>query len=410
MATPVKNIEKEFLLRVIYNENIPAIYLKNRVEYLLTLKKPADHEMLFQANQHIEKLKVKDELDLIVNYRSRIITFTVEVLQIKDLEITCTAPDFLYKDLDRSYSRVGLPANMQVQFSFFGELYNLAFPKVVEYETFDGNDFFQDSDLKNISGLIKQMTAWLKKNVAAYKLTFFMNTKPSSIEERVLTETGKTLFLPSTKDGFPQSDPFPQKRIITEDMFKRFLESTGVGLTFIDNTCARFVKAKADNNIFSDAWVPVLFHEYVIGYIHVWNNVAGKPPLNYSLIETLHQFVTVLTHSLKSNGYFDKGKLENDGFEGKIIDISASGLLFAYPQSNISATLRSEKKLAIKITTPQRSMTVEAAIVRRFKDSSLSYYGCQFVEIADDDLSHLFEYIYGKSFSVDDPVFLTGKL
>jgi hypothetical protein len=168
MATPVKNIEKEFLLRMMYNENIPAIYLKDRVEYFLSLKKPADKELLFQANQPIEKLKVKDQLDLIVNYRGKIITFTAAVLQIKDLDITCAAPDFLYKDLDRSYSRVGIPANMKVQFAFLGELYDLSFPKVIEYETSDeDNVVLQDSALKNLSGLIEQMGVWIKKNASA---------------------------------------------------------------------------------------------------------------------------------------------------------------------------------------------------------------------------------------------------
>jgi c-di-GMP-binding flagellar brake protein YcgR len=148
----------------------------------------------------------------------------------------------------------------------------------------------------------------------------------------------------------------------------------------------------------------------VIGYIHVWNDVAGKPPFSYSLVETLYQFAKVLAYSLKRNGYFDKGKLENDSFEGKVIDISVSGMLFTYPSSKISAALRSEKKLAVKIITPQRSITAEASIVRRFKDPSLGYYGCQFEKIAEDDLSYLYEYIYGKTFSADDAVFLTGKV
>jgi hypothetical protein len=410
MATPVKNIEKEFLLKMVYNENIPAICLKDRVEYFLSLKRPADKELLFQANRHIDKLNVKDQLDLIINYRSKIFTFTVVVLQIKDLEITCTAPDFLYKDLDRSYSRVGIPANMQVQFAFLGELYDLSFPKVVEYEAVDGDDVLQDSDLKNLSGLIEQMAVWIKKKASAYKLVFFKNVKPSGIEERVLAETGKVLFLPSTGDSFPQSDPFPNKRLITGDMFKRYLESTGVGLAFVDSACARFIKAKAENNIFSDVWVPILFHEYVIGYIHVWNNAAGKPPFDYSLVDTLYQFANVLAYSLKINGYFDKGKLKNEGFEGKVIDISASGMLFAYPSSSIITALRSAKKLAVKIITPQRSITAEAAIVRRFKDSSLNYYGCQFEKISAEDQGYLFGYIYGKPLNANDAVFLTGKV
>jgi len=35
MATPVKNIEKEFMLRVLYDEDLPVVYFKDRVERLL---------------------------------------------------------------------------------------------------------------------------------------------------------------------------------------------------------------------------------------------------------------------------------------------------------------------------------------------------------------------------------------
>lgn len=410
MATPVKHIEKDFLLRMLYDEDIHVIYRKDRVEYILSLKAPAGKELLFQACRRIERLKVKDQLDLMFDYRGKMVTFSVEVLQIKDLLISCTIPDFLYKDLHRSYSRVSIPAKMQVQLNFLGDRYDLSFPKVMEYETDDLGNFLRNKNLKNLSGLIEQMAGWIKANAGSYKLVFFRDVKPSAIEERVITETGKALFLPSTGENFPRSDPFPQKRIITEEMFKRYLESTGISLAFVESAYARFIKAKAENNIFSDAWVPILFYEYVIGYIHVWNDVAEKPPFKFPLIETLYQFAKVLAYSLKINGFFDKGKLKNDSFEGKIIDISASGLLFAYPSSDISAALRSESRLAVKINIPQRSISAEAIIVRRFKDSSLGYYGCQFEKIDAEDLRCLFEFIYGKPLTDDDVVFLAGKV
>jgi hypothetical protein len=410
MATPVKNIEKEFMLRVLYDEDLPVIYLKDRVEHLLFLKKPARDEMLFQAEHPIEKLKVKERIDLLFDYRGRMIVFNTEVLQIKNQEITCAVPGFLYKDLDRSYSRVSIPPQMQIQFTFLGDRYDLSFPKVAEHETEDWGDFLQSSDPKNLAGLIEQMAAWIKNFAGAHKLVLFKEAKPSTTEERIISETGKTLFLPSTKDGFPQNDPFPQKRIITENIFKRYLESTGIGLAFIGNACARFIKTKTDNGIYSEAWIPILFHEYVIGYIHIWNNVEGKPPFDYKMIDVLYQFAKVLAYSLKINGYFEEGKLKNDSFEGKVIDISASGLLFAYPHSALSLALKSESRLTVKIITPDRSIATEAVIVRCFKDKSQSYYGCQFEKMDAESLSHLFESIYGKPLTDLDAKFLTGQV
>jgi c-di-GMP-binding flagellar brake protein YcgR len=407
MATPVKNIEKEILLKIIFDEKIPVIYYKDRVEYEFMLKKPAGEDMLFEVNQPIEKLKVKDRIDLTFEYQGKPVAFIAEVVQKKEQEITCAIPDYFYKDLDRSYSRVSIPAQMQVNFTFLGDRYDLSFPKLPEYSTEDLGHIFQDDDIKNLSGLIVQMSTWIKTFASNYRLVIFKDVKPSTTEERIIAETGRALFLPSTHEGFPLSDPFPRKRIITEDVFKRYLESTGIGVAFIDSACARFIKAKTESSIFSDAWIPILFHEYVIGYVHIWIDVADKPPLDYEIINTLFQLTKVLAYSLKINGYFEKGKLKNDPFEGRVIDISASGLLFAYPVSaNISSVLKPDSKLTVKITTPERSITTEARIVRRFKDKTIGYYGCRFDKMEDEEHNYLFQFIYGKPFTDADSEFL----
>jgi hypothetical protein len=407
MATPVKNIEKEILLKIMFDEKIPVMYYKDRVEYVFMLKKPVGEDMLFEANRPIEKLKIKERIDLTFEYRGKAVAFIAEVVQIREQEITCTIPDYFYKDLDRSYSRVSVPAQMQVNFTFLGDRYNLSFPKVPEYSAEDLGPIFQDDDIKNLSGLIVQMSTWIKTFASNYRLVIFKDVKPSTTEERIIAETGKALFLPSTRESFPQSDPFPRKRIITEDVFKRYLESTGIGVAFIDNACARFIKAKADSGIFSDAWIPILFHEYVIGYVHIWIDVADKPPFNFEIINTLFQLTKVLAYSLKINGYFEKGKMKNDPFEGRVIDISASGLLFAYPvSSGISSALKPESRLTVKITTPERSITTETKIVRRIKDKTIGYYGCQFDKMEADDHNYLFEFIYGKPLTDTDSEFL----
>ena len=396
MATQVKNVEKELMLRSMYDQEVPVIYHQDRVDYVLFLKKPVREELLFKVSQPIEGLQVKDQINLTFDYRGKAIAFNTDVVQIKEREITCTIPDNLYKDLDRSYSRVNVPAQMEVQFTFLGDHYNLSFPKVMEYDTEEMGYFLQNSDPKDLSGLIEQMATWIKNFANGYKLVLFKEAKPSTTEERIIAETGKALFLLSTQGTFPQSDPSPRKRIITEDIFKRYLENTGIGPALVGDACARFIKAKADNGVLSDVWVPILFHEYVIGYIHAWNDIEEKASFNFPMIDTLFQFTKVLAYSLEINGYFEKGKVKNNTFEGKVIDVSASGLLFAQHLSNVSPALQPESKLTVKIITPQRSVTSEAVIVRCFKDSSLAYYGCQFEKMGTEDFNYLFKFIYGK--------------
>jgi hypothetical protein len=334
----------------------------------------------------------------------------VEVSSFKDEHIVTNEPEFLYKNLDRSFSRVSIPYDLQVQLTFLGDRYSLSYPKVTEYENGDWGEFMKNIDPKNLSGLVEQMAVWIKKYASNYKLVIFKDTKPSTTEEKLLAETGKALFIPSTLGKFPNQDPYPKKRIITEAIFKRYLESTGVDLMFVDEACIRFIKQKNGSGILSDLWVPVLFQEYVIGYIHLWIDKEGLLPFNFEVIDTLYQFAKILANSLKVNGYFETGKIKNDSFEGKIIDISASGFLFTYHNSSFASTLLPDAELSVQLKAPNRIVNANAKIVRRYTDNVQVYFGCRFAHMEPEDLRFLFEYIYGKPFTDNDAEFLSGKV
>lgn len=410
MATPVKNIEKEFLFKVLFDEKLPIIFLHDRIEYTLTLELPAKEDIILKMSKPIGKVKVRDNLDLVFDYRGQIINFTVEVHTIKDNLLICPAPEMLYKNLDRNYLRVDTPSDLKILFTFQGDRYNLAFPKVTEYVAIESSEVMQSLDSRNLPNLIKQMTGWIKTIADGYRIVNFKDKGPEATEERILSETGKTLYLPSTVGFFPQSDPYPKKRIITEDLFKRYLEGTGVGLSFLNDACTRFIKNKFDSGIYSDAWVPILFHEYVIGYIHIWIDKEGKFPFDFSVIDNLYQFAKVLAFSLKENGYFEKGKMQNQPFAGRVLDISASGLLFAQPHSQLSSTLLVDTELLVSIITPKRTINVTSKIVRRFKDKTTVYLGCHFNNLQPEDMRFLFEYLYGRQIDDHDAGFLSGQV
>ncbi|MDR2144681.1 MAG: PilZ domain-containing protein [Treponema sp.] len=410
MSTPIKRIEKDFLLKVLYDEQIPVMYLNDRTQYILYLDKPAKSEVFFRSDRPITGLKPRKKLDLMFDYKGQVIMFSIEVSAVKDTQITAEAPEYLFKNLDRSYSRVSVPLDIKVQFTFRGDRFQLQYPKVQEYESGEIGDWMGNVDSKNLQGLIDQMSAWISGYASGYKMVIFKETKPTSTEERIVAETGKTLYLPSTLANFPQSDPYPKKRLITEEMFHRYLESTGVDPLYIDDATNRFIKQKFDAGFFSDAWIPILFQEYVIGYIHIWINKEGKLPFDYNVVETLYQFSKILAFSLKINGYFNSGRIKNEPFEGKIVDMSASGLLFACPHSSMSSALLPDSELAVRLSAPKRTITASARIVRRYKDNAMGYFGCRFLDMAPEDMRFLFEYLYGKPFTDSDASFVAGKV
>jgi c-di-GMP-binding flagellar brake protein YcgR len=410
MATPIKRIEKDFLLKTLFDDQIPVMYISGRTEYILKLEKPAKSEVVFASDRPIAGLKPRKKLDLMFDYKGQVVIFSIEVSAVKDEHISAPSPEFLYKNLDRSYSRIATPEDLKVQFTFQGDRFSLQYPKVHEYETGELGEWMKNLDPQNLQGLIDQMAAWIRGYASGYKMVIFKDVKPTSTEERIVAETGKTVYLPSTLANFPQSDSYPKKRLVTEEMFRRYLESTGVDPLYIDDAVNRFVKQKFDAGFFSDAWVPLLFQEYVIGYIHIWIDKEGKLPFDYNVIETLYQFAKVLTFSLKINGYFNHGRIKNEPFEGKIIDISASGLLFVYPNSAMSSAMLIDSELAVRLNAPHRTIRSSARIVRRYKDNSMNYFGCRFLDMAPEDMRFLFEYLYGKPFTDSDGSFLSGSV
>jgi hypothetical protein len=410
MATPIKRIEKEFLLKVIYDEQIPIMYLRDRAEYILTIEKPVKDEICFKSNRPIDGLKHRKKIDLMFDYRGQVISFSVEVDTVKDEHLTAETPEYLYKNLDRSYSRIETPQGLEIQFTFLGDRYSLGYPKILEFDNEGPGELMKNIDPRNLSGLIEQMAAWIRGFASGYKLVIFKDVSPQSTEEHIVAEMGKTLFIPMTLGNLPQSDPYPKKRIITEDMFKRYLESTGVDLKFIDDACDRFLRSKTETGILSDAWTPILFQEYVIGYIHLWINQPGKPPFDYGVLDNLYQFAKILAFSLKANGYFEAGKIKNEPYDGKVVDISASGMLFAAPQSTMTQSLLPDSEISLRLVTPRRTVKTNARIVRRYKDSSQGYFGCRYLDMEPEDMRFLFEFIYGKPFTDTDAVFLSGQV
>ena len=411
MATPVGRIEKEFLFKALLDEKIPIKYIKDRNEYSLTLIKPASEELVLRYNKPLGKLKIHSKLPLLFNYKGQSIDFHAEILSLTEETVVCKTPDTLYKNLDRNYLRVDIPSDLKILFTFRGDRYNLMFPKVAEYETIGLNELGRNVDPANLSGLIKQITASLKNYADGYKIINFKDKKPDSIEERIVSETGKTLFIPSTTGLLPKTDPYPKKRIITEDLFKRYLETTGVMPSHLDDACARFLKNKADDGFFSDAWIPILFHEYVIGYIHIWIVRQNRLPFDFSVLDSVYQLSKVLAFSLKENGYFDHGRMANEAFEGRVLDISASGLLFAYPLgTSLLSTLLIDSELTVTIEAPYRTISVIGKIVRKFKDKTTCYFGCRFTNIAPEDTRFLFEHLYGRQIDAEDTAFLTGQV
>jgi hypothetical protein len=296
------------------------------------------------------------------------------------------------------------PSDFKVQFNFMEDRYKLPYRKVPAYESIGTGSFFDNINPGKTKELIDEMLDWAKNYTSGCKIINFLDKKPETMEELILSETGRALFLPTTAEGFPRADP--DKRIITEVMFKQYLESIGVEPDDLDNACAAFINSKREEGIFSDMWIPILFQEYVIGYIHIWNSKVGRVPFDYTMLDKMRDFARLLAFSLKENGNFESSKLPSEPFHGNIIDISASGLLFAHPESDLCSSLMVNVNLVARIITSKRVIATIVTITRRFKDKTTMYFGCCFNEMLPEDMRFIFELIYGKSSTIEQAAIL----
>ena len=410
MATPIKRIEKDFFLKYIYDEQVQVRFSKGRSQVTMVLEKPAKEEMQFWTNRNVYDLKEGEKITIMFDFRGQIISFPAELISYRDRTLIAKNPEFIYTNLDRSYSRVSAPSDLEVRFSFTNDRYSLSFPRVNDFEAVDEETIMKNYDLANLNDLVSQMEILIRRFATGYKLTIFKDSIPFSTEERVIAATGKCLYLPQATENFPIEDPYPKKRLITEDIFKSFLRNSEVNFHNVDDAYNKFFTKKQEKGISSDLWMPILFQEYVIGYIRVWVDKQGKAPLSFGVLDSMYQFAKILAYSLKVNRYFDSGKVNNDPFDGKIIDISASGLLFSYPISRLDAALLPETQLTVELKTPKRTIKNKAKVVRSFKDKLREYYGCNFLDTKPEDLRFLFEFIYGKPFTDKDAAFLIGNV
>lgn len=419
MVKTIKRIEKDFLLKTVYNERLSLFYLNSEGRHTLHLGKPVTKEMYLKASRPLTKeILPREKIELMFDYAGMVIDFTVEVDSVHDQEdlIITKAPEVLFKNPRRSYTRINPPKSIKSKVTFNETHFSLDYPRVHKFESEEtaSNEWLNKFDPKNLQQLIDQMPSWIYNYADNYKMLIFRETKPSTVEEHIVAETGKTLLLPSTreKNAFPQTDSHPEKRLITEDVFRRYLESTGIDSAHLNDALNDFVRQKYEAGIFSDAWIPIPFQEYIIGYIHIWINKEGKPPFNHNVINALYQFAKALVFSMKINGYF---KTKNATYrpiplEGKIVNLSDSGMLFALLNPQLSGSLLPGAEIDVELKIAKRNIKTTAKIVSCYKDNTGNYLGCHFFDMNSEDSRFLIDYLYRKSFTDSDAVFVPGSL
>jgi hypothetical protein len=328
--------------------------------------------------------------------------FTSRVLDPKEKLCAIELPDSIYRDLSRRYTRKKPPMGLSVSFQFKGDRYDLAFPTGEGFNPAEAVELAESFNPSDIKEVVRQFREQASKYASEQSIVMFKDRMPESIEEKLISRTGRAFFLPTALSGVPTVDPWANPRILIHDDFERHFIQAGIHPSLVDEEINRFEHSKRKAGILSELMMPIPFQEYIVGYLHLKNAVQGNTPFDISMVDAFGQLAKILAYSLLHNGYFKNAAKKTSAYATEVIDISAGGMLFICSSQRLIDSLVPESSLLVTIKTSARTIVTSALIKRKYMESGYGYFGCEFEDIKAEDFRYLFELVYSRPFTDAD--------
>ncbi|MDR1866890.1 MAG: DUF1577 domain-containing protein [Treponema sp.] len=405
MATMVKQIERDFLIGVLLNEQIPVHYLYDRTEYRFRVSRIQGNKLYFATAKTVENIKPKTKMNISFIYKNMQFSCSLLVIEVQKDYIITILPEVLYKNLDRVYARIPVPEGLEVQCFYTAKQYVLPFPKLSKAAS---SSVPQQKPFSSFHEGVKILNLWIKNYFDNVDICSFRNDNILLTEQRILATSGKILYIASTQEGLPLTDLSGE--LVTQETFAHYLETAGHNPAYLNKVMEEFIVSKRDKGILSEIWVPMIFQQYVVGTIHAWKTTESTAPFEGTDKAKLIQFSKDLVSMMYAEKYFEAGFLAGKMIIGKVVDISVSGFRIAYPISPFSSTLTINGEVTVTLRSQKRTITTMAKIVRVYQTSKVSFLGCHFVNMQLEDRRFFFECIYGQMFTdTNDPI-VTGTV
>lgn len=399
MGTEVGRIEKEFVFKSLVDDQVPCDLHASRREFPCRFSGVNEDRLeMSPLEGKLEGLTPGDEVRIFFYLKNNYHTFATRVLEVDPEHVVVQQPPGVYKNLQRKYERVKLQGSIDVSFSLHGIKVELNFPKSDRFSPVEPPEEDVTFDPRRIQEVVKTFRIKMETMTTDNKIVMLRDRMPRSWEEKTIVRMGKSLWIPSTAEDFPTRDPFPDERVITKSELIALEEEAGSAPYVVTSKLGNILYEKTKKEIVSELWCPVLYNEYVVGYIHVWNTAARRERISRDLIEFVQQFAKVLCYSLVTNGYFKVENSTERRYEAPIIDLSASGLLFAHTSAELVKELLVHTDLDLTVRLDTRTMPVGGRIMRKFRDAENTYFGVLFLRLEQEDFQLLFHFLYGKEF------------
>lgn len=399
MGLAIGRIEKEFIINNLIDKQLPVKIHGEKEEIKGTI-------VSFES----EKILLKPEVPSITpdgssvraffSYFGHTMTFETKLIKKDDESLHLQVPKGIYKNLQRKFERIPCPKDVKVSFTIADTKVELDFPKTEEYNPADTVEYSLTFDPDSIENLIRDFKQQAKFYAEENRIVMFREKKPETYEEQLIARLGKILYIPDTRGTIPEDKQVFEGRVISKD-YIHSLEKTEEREDLF-SSLEKIMIRRNNEGVHGFLYCPLVYHEYVVGYIALINSGSKNDPLEPEIVEYVYQFSRVLIFSLKKNGYFKGGRPVINTIEPEILDISASGLLFTSPEKRLKDLIMLYSDLSLSISLGPRRMTIGARVMRKFLDRNMLFFGMVFLDIKPEDFRFLFDFVYGRPFSERD--------
>ncbi len=402
MGNTISRIEKEFILNSVCDNAIPLRLSGEKMRIFARVESVDEEFIIISSDEPLaESFKPGSEVRAYFSYFGHVMTFESIVRGFVENNLKVDFPNSVHKNLTRKYERVTPPSEVSISFEVQEAKIELSFPKTEEYNPAEPPAYSDDYDPSNLGSLIAVFREKVKSRANIDSVIMFRERSPKGFEEKLVVQTGKILFIPDTAGKFPENDLEMGGRIITRAMMLGGVVSRdedGEG----QDRLPQLLAAKLKNGIKAEIYCPVIYHEYAVGMIYLAQSAGKGNGFDNDLLDETYQFSQILAYSLKANGYFKEHERQNSRYSGDIIDISASGMLFANASEELDQALQLYADIDLDMRIGKRTMKIGARVMRKVRDAKMSYYGIQFMDIKPEDFRFVFEYVYGRDVTVED--------
>lgn len=401
MVQSVSLIEKEFLLKTILTtEQAIKVHGLGTVSTckLEAIDKKYLTLLVFET-QSDNPFSVCEKLTIYFEYQGKTYTFESTVRNKNQNTLAIDPPLKIIKSLQRKYIRIKKPKDISVRFFLQNEEISMNYPVCPEYLSVDENDLIKQNSQVDLTALISAFQANIAATVASSTIIMFRTKAPDSFEEKLICATGKVLFIPSTSSIIPKSDPYPEGRIITQQIEEQYEDPNH----FIEGTkLSKIIADKKNKGISSEIWCPIVYYQYVVGYIYAAS--YGNNSFDISMLDYIWDFSRMLAYKLKQSGYFSNvsQKAESIKHETSILDFSPGGMLFSISSSEIRTPIKEGSIINIEINIEKKTIQCTAKVQRKYQIENNENYGLLFLNLSAENVMLLYEFLYQKKLTIEN--------